>query len=258
MIAPPITQAEVQDLHCSRGALTDSFGWLIQGILAGLAFTSLIVKRSCEPKVGRRPWLIWFYDTSKQGVGALVIHFTNVFLAGLFHGDPCTWYIVSFLLDSSIGLLIIFIGIKVSQCFAIKKKWPDCVFGHYGDPPRLQAWLTQTIMYISIMIVEKILITILLTLSFWSDVRRFILSPIKNPRVELALVMLVIPFVINVMMFWVVDNFLMQHKKVKIKSKKVRYQRANDDSDSDIIISADEGINSTRRQSSSSYYPLLK
>ena len=32
-----------------------------------------------------------FYDTSKQAVGAVVIHFANVVLAGQFSGDPCTW-----------------------------------------------------------------------------------------------------------------------------------------------------------------------
>lgn len=65
------------------------------------------VKRFCEPKEQRRSWLIWFFDTSKQGIGAAVIHFANVFLASMFQGDPCTWYIISFLLDSSVGLLII-------------------------------------------------------------------------------------------------------------------------------------------------------
>ena len=32
-----------------------------------------------------------FFDTSKQGVGAVIIHFANVFLADMFTGDPCTW-----------------------------------------------------------------------------------------------------------------------------------------------------------------------
>lgn len=32
-----------------------------------------------------------FYDTSKQAIGALIIHFANVYLSTLFKGDPCTW-----------------------------------------------------------------------------------------------------------------------------------------------------------------------
>ena len=49
------------------------------------------VKRFCEPIDERRTWLVWFYDTSKQAIGALVIHLLNIFIADLFGGvDPCT------------------------------------------------------------------------------------------------------------------------------------------------------------------------
>lgn len=32
-------------LHCDKDALTDMFGWFLQVLLAGLAFTCLIAKR---------------------------------------------------------------------------------------------------------------------------------------------------------------------------------------------------------------------
>lgn len=35
---------ELQPLHCSKDALTDFFGWLLQGLLAGIAFSCLIGK----------------------------------------------------------------------------------------------------------------------------------------------------------------------------------------------------------------------
>ena len=35
-----------------------------------------------------------FFDTSKQALGAAVIHFANVFLADAFQGDPCTWFVL--------------------------------------------------------------------------------------------------------------------------------------------------------------------
>lgn len=50
-----------------------------------------LVKRFVEPKYVRRSWETWWYDTSKQGIGAMVIHMANVYLAPLFQGDPCTW-----------------------------------------------------------------------------------------------------------------------------------------------------------------------
>lgn len=139
--------------RCEKDALTGFVGWLLQGILAGLAFTCLIgmigklsyflnvmktsiiiiiVKRFREPINGRRSWSTWWYDTSKQGIGAILIHFTNVLVAPLFSGDPCTWYVINFLLDSTIGLLILFIGIRLCQFLAWYKKMPAINFGVYG------------------------------------------------------------------------------------------------------------------------------
>ena len=33
---------DLQPLHCSKDALTDFFGWLLQGLLAAIAFSCLI------------------------------------------------------------------------------------------------------------------------------------------------------------------------------------------------------------------------
>lgn len=93
----------------------------------------LLAKRFREPPGVRRPWQVWWYDTSKQGIGAIVIHITNICLAPLFQGDPCTWYVINFLLDSTIGLLIVFIGIRLCQFLAFHKQWPAINFGVYGE-----------------------------------------------------------------------------------------------------------------------------
>ncbi|XP_077982417.1 store-operated calcium entry regulator STIMATE-like [Glandiceps talaboti] len=239
--------------HCGHGALTNPFGIFIQGILAFVAFSTLMLKRLREPKAERRPWRIWFYDTSKQGLGALVIHFANVFLADLFHGDPCTWYIINFLLDSTIGLLVIYIGLKITQIIVRRKQCDSLRFGEYGEPPSCNAWVGQCGLYILVVIIEKILITLLVQFRFWDKVRDFILSPIHNPQLEVVIVMLIIPFVVNAIMFWVVDNFLM--RKTRRKStfpgkqvdSKVKYFRKDHDkvvenggSESEVLLTPDE------------------
>uniref|UniRef100_A0A182J4F5 Uncharacterized protein n=1 Tax=Anopheles atroparvus TaxID=41427 RepID=A0A182J4F5_ANOAO len=203
---------EWQTLHCSKDALTDLFGWFLQGILATLAFTCLIAKRFCEPQYNRRSWETWWYDTSKQGIGALVIHMANVYLAPLFQGDPCTWYIINFLLDSTIGLFIIYIGIKTCQYLARKKKWDAINFGEYGAP---KSWFYQTCIYVCLMVVVKLITTLIIQFDVWDNVKNFVLSPFKDPRIELAVVMLVIPFFVNILIFWVTDNFLMRHTRKK-------------------------------------------
>lgn len=252
------TNQPVGGLHCSKDALTDMFGWFLQVLLACLAFTCLIAKRFCEPRDERRSWLIWFYDTSKQGMGALAIHLANVWLAGQYTGDPCTWYIINFLLDSSIGLLIIFIGIRLSQYLSKKRGWEAINFGEYGIPPSMNAWLAQCCLYVGLMVIVKTCITLLMQLDFWERVRDFILSPIDNPKVELAFVMLIIPFFVNILMFWVTDNFLMHRTsrtgscrnsaeqsllhKVSLQYRSVRKLSRDRNSESDILLSGDDEL----------------
>ena len=40
-----VVHAEQLPLHCTRGSLTSSYGWMVQGILASVAFTCLIGTR---------------------------------------------------------------------------------------------------------------------------------------------------------------------------------------------------------------------
>lgn len=213
--------------------LNDKFGLLVQGILAAVAFSTLILKRFREPRADRRPVLIWFFDTSKQAVGALLVHFANIFLASLLRGDPCTWYLINFLLDSTVGLVVIYLSLQFMQVVVRIYEWDSLRFGEYGNPPQCKAWAGQCLLYLCAVIVEKATITLLVQLEFWVEVRKFILLPVKNhPKVELFIVMLVIPFVFNAIMFWVVDNFLMRKKKklfqkedTRNKVSKVKYEK---------------------------------
>jgi len=67
-----------------------------------------------------------------------------------------------------------------------------------GKPPSVNAWLAQCCLYVLLMVIVKICITVLIQFDFWDDVRDFILSPVTNPKVEVVVVMLIIPFFINV------------------------------------------------------------
>ena len=59
------------------------------------------------------------------------------------------------------------------------------------------------------MVIEKIAVAFLVTLEFWHEVRQFILKPVKKyPKVEVALVMLIVPFIINVSLLPTSANIL--------------------------------------------------
>uniref|UniRef100_H2Z783 Uncharacterized protein n=1 Tax=Ciona savignyi TaxID=51511 RepID=H2Z783_CIOSA len=204
--------------HCERGELTGPFGITMQAILGAIAFSTLLLKRWREPKEQRRTWKIWFYDTSKQGFGATFIHFANVFLADAVTAeDPCTWYLISFLLDSTVGLLIIYLGFKLTQKIVHHFKLRSLYFGEYGNPPKVTAWAGQSVLYLIVMVIEKALVGVMVLPAFWHDVRKILLSWVKDPHIEVVLVMLIVPFCVNALMFWVVDNLLMKRQNSKAR-----------------------------------------
>ncbi|XP_068132154.1 store-operated calcium entry regulator STIMATE-like [Hyperolius riggenbachi] len=198
---------------CENGALMDRFGMLIQGVLAAVAFSTLMLKRWREPKEERRPWRIWVFDTSKQGIGALFIHFTNVFLSELTKEDPCSLYLMHFLLDATLGMLVIWISVKCVSMIVERRQYTLLVFGEYGDPPQAAAWLGQCAVYLLVMIVEKTLISLVLLIPGWTKLQELLLDNIPDPKLELVLVMLVVPFIVNAIMFWVVDSLIMRKNK---------------------------------------------
>ncbi|KAG7270242.1 hypothetical protein CRUP_013959 [Coryphaenoides rupestris] len=187
----------------------DSLGIFLQGLLAVLAFSILMLKRFREPQHERRPWKIWFLDTSKQAIGMLFIHFANVYLSGLTEEDPCSLYLINFLLDASLGMLLIYAGVRAVSAVVEWRQWDSLRFGEYGDPLQCSAWAGQCALYILIMMFEKILIMLVLLIPQWKKLA--LLNPIENPDLELAIVMLI------ALMFWVVDNFLMKKHRTKAK-----------------------------------------
>ncbi|XP_048346223.1 store-operated calcium entry regulator STIMATE-like isoform X2 [Sphaerodactylus townsendi] len=237
---------------CKNGALMDSFGIFLQGLLGVVAFSTLMLKRFREPKHERRPWRVWFLDTSKQAIGMLFIHFANVYLSDLTGEDPCSLYLINFLLDATLGMLLIYAGVRAVSSIVEWRQWESLHFGEYGDPLQCSAWVGQCALYIVIMMFEKTIIIIVLLIPQWKEVA--LLNPIENPDLELAIVMLIVPFFVNALMLWVVDNFLMKKGKTKAKleekeagldsrnGSKVRYRRAasHEESESEILISADD------------------
>ncbi|OXB73233.1 UNVERIFIED_CONTAM: hypothetical protein H355_016413 [Colinus virginianus] len=233
------------------GFTSQYFSWSELLIISN-CFSSFLVKRFREPKHERRPWRIWFLDTSKQAIGMLFIHFANVYLSDLTEEDPCSLYLINFLLDATLGMLLIYLGIRAVSSIVEWQQWESLRFGEYGDPLQCSAWMGQCALYIMIMTFEKTIIIIVLLIPQWKEVA--LLNPIENPQLELAIVMLIVPFFVNALMFWVVDNFLMKKGKTKAKleekeagqdsrnGSKVRYRRAasHEESESEILISADD------------------
>ncbi|XP_066489323.1 store-operated calcium entry regulator STIMATE-like isoform X2 [Tiliqua scincoides] len=183
LLAPNLTQLKIRPQGCDNGALLDRFGVLIQALLAVVAFSTLMLKRFKEPKAERRPWRI------------------------------C--YLMNFILDATLGMLLIWLGVKVVSWVVECWKFTHLVFGEYGDPPQAAAWIGQCILYLLIMVFEKAVISLVLLIPGWTKLQEKLLDYIPDPQLELVLVMLVVPFVVNAVMFWVVDSLIMRKHKQK-------------------------------------------
>lgn len=162
------------DKGCENGALMDSFGIFLQGLIGVVAFSLLMLKRFREPKHERRPWRIWFLDTSKQAIGMLFIHFANVYLSDLTGEDPCSLYLINFLLDASLGMLLIYAGVRVVSAVVEWRQWDSLRFGEYGESVQCTAWAGQCALYIFIMMFEKVVIVLVLLIPQWKQVREWV------------------------------------------------------------------------------------
>ena len=161
------------------------------------------VKRFCEPTEERRTWKIWFFDTTKQIIGCSIVHFINILHSEIFSGtlDPCTSYLISFLLDTSIGLLLVYVMIKLVLLVANKLDIQSLNFGYYGEPTaKIKYWLHQTAAYVLIVLLQKVIIILILQ-SYrrdWDQVKDLILYLMPNKNVEVFVVILFIPFIVNI------------------------------------------------------------
>lgn len=205
--------------------LADGYSFVLQSVLGVLAFSTLIVKRCREPMLQRRPFWIWVADTTKQALGMLEIHFVNLTLSIIFREKECVSYLVNFLLDSTIGLLLIYILLKaVSKVVACNSITP-LFSGEYGEPFQFRYWLAQCAVYLLVMLVEKICVGPLILFNFWSKVEAVLPG---NEKVRTALVIFIVPFIVNVLMFWIVDSILMrQTSEDASKIPSVHYHKSD-------------------------------
>ena len=115
--------------HCHL--LGGYFSSAVQIFIGVIAFSSLVYKREfVETSPSRRPINIWLMDVSKQAISSVIIHFCNIGLSILFAklsltpdndiSDECAFYFLSFLLDTIVGVYLIFLLLGVAQQLALQ------------------------------------------------------------------------------------------------------------------------------------------
>ncbi|KAI8816916.1 vacuolar membrane protein-domain-containing protein [Fimicolochytrium jonesii] len=194
--------------------LLDGFAILVQILMASIALSSLIIKRNRETP--QRPFKIWALDTSKQAVAAGLVHFANIAIASFTGGEsensdnPCVWYFLHILLDTTLGVGILALFLRLLHQLADKFHMSDMRSGYYGYPPRIRAWAKQLLLFLIAWFFVKLTVVAILTLfPFLATVAGWILNPLvsgdTDPRLQVLVVMLIFPLCMNVVQAWLID-----------------------------------------------------
>ena len=142
-------------------------------------------------------------------------HMSNILMATLISdsasADQCEWYCVCYLTDVTLGTFINLSFLTITEYVLLNSRSNLALFrfGDYGNPPNLCIWFIQLTIWLIIIIVTKMIIAIFLV--FASQVLNYGIQYLffyvaQYPRIELILVMIVIPFIFNIMAFWITDR----------------------------------------------------
>jgi len=163
---------------------------------------------------------VWFFDTSKQALQCLLVHFLNIGLAQVFNRwldmdiDSCCWYWVNLTLDCTLGISVMFLILRMLQCVYCSR-WigrPDLArCGDYGMPPRWRVFQRQLLDWLAIAAAVKIILAgaTLHWGATLAGVARVLLGWLDAyPRAKLFVVMVLTPLALNILALWTADSFL--------------------------------------------------
>jgi hypothetical protein len=201
--------------------LGGTFALLVQAALAVTALGTLVYKRSKEKP--RRPWLIWFFDASKQGYAGSLQHVVNLWFGVYFarsgEASECAWYLVNFTISVACGVVILWAVMRLYNWSVERWQLTLLRSGEYGSPPSWRPWLAQMLIWGFVASGEKVLTAIFVIVPLHDSldvVASRLEAPLAaHPATELLLVMVVAPVILNAAFFWAIDNLIMRRRKVR-------------------------------------------
>jgi|EP01049_Picozoa_sp_SAG25_P006145 hypothetical protein len=202
-----------------------AFGTLIQASLALMGVIALLTKRWLEHP--RRPWNVWLLDVSKQAMSMTCAHFAGVVNAVILSrvttgGDECSWYFISFTVDTTLGVALAVIAMRLVAKLANKYRWDSLrESGQYGELPAgctlnfggraYKIWARQMAVWCVVTVVARIICGLVM---FASSLPLAVISSaianvfVGRPHLFLALVMLGCPVGMNIIQVCIQDNVL--------------------------------------------------
>jgi len=196
--------------------MSGAYAMLVQGLLVVAGVGTLLFKRWCERP--RRPWLVWFFDASKQAVSGGLQHLINLVFGVLFAqhstASECAWYLVDFCIFVVCGIFILSGFVAAYRRIVERYQLTMLRSGEYGNPPSWKPWALQMSIWGVLSCVEKLItaLCVIVPLRTHLDaLAAWIEQPVRDhPEIELPIVMLLAPTVLNMAFFVIVDNLIMR------------------------------------------------
>ena len=128
--------------------------------------------------------------------------------------DECRWYFLNFFVDVLFGTSLNYLFIKIAKKYIKKRKLKFLKIGEYTHAVSLcnKSYFQQVVLWIFIILLSKCLILALILIPFHTLLNNFgkwFLHPVSNNNdLELTIVMVFLPLILNLIQFWIQDNFL--------------------------------------------------
>lgn len=126
--------------------------------------------------------------------------------------DQCAWYGMSYIIDTSLGLLIAVVLLGLLDRTANARDWKSLRnSGVYAGADAVPHWVAQVLAWLAILSIAKVIIYIFMWVfsSPLAYVGAILFLPLQaNKHFELVFVMILFPGFLNVIYFWIADGFL--------------------------------------------------
>jgi hypothetical protein len=131
--------------------------------------------------------------------------------------DQCAWYGMSYLIDTTLGLLLAVIGLRILDWMANERDWAALKHsGVYAGKDGVWHWFWQCLAWLFILTIVKVFIYLFMwvcsePLAWFGGV---LFAPFQGYKhFELLFVMIFFPGFLNVIYFWIADSYLKAGKE---------------------------------------------
>lgn len=246
--------------HSDCKLISGYFATGLQVVLGLIAMSTLLYKRYVIEADNPRPYDTWLMDCSKQGVQSVFIHFSNIALAIIFANlpfdnssashDECAFYFITFVLDTFLGIHLIWLVLRGVRIVAISFGWQSVRDqGYYGTPPAFSWYIQQLYVFLGATAVSKFVIGLGM-LMFRNDLDLLGTLLFKTfhmrPDTELTVVMIICPCFLNAIQYWIQDNILMSSSSMRHEYSDLDIKQHEDVEKSLISVQMTTGIQAPR------------